>query len=461
LEKSLSEEYGRRLKAHAKELDRWREDKFAALNSPTQEANFDLDRFLAKYFLDGLSGLPAPHKTKDPLTLEHVSDRSKFERAVQSIAGLDAHFTSSITIVGWKGHLERALDAEFTRLDSPAAKQHIPTAEANLDLDRFLAKYFLDGLNGKPAPHKTRDPVTLFPFFKHRNRLGAAVALIPGLYINDANGEYGIRTIIGWDIDEIRSRVRHIEEEVAKKRAEKAAEARAEREREWQQTLQPHHEYVRRHQVSDSPLKLDDLTGSYVVRCDKIAEEYAPDKVMTLDIVKPRNSLGTEAAFYFGIVEGTMLLAMSDDSLEMFRQDAEVDSDEDASEDSDNLLSGVHGNSGSRKRMAKGPRAAIKRRLGETPKANRIYLQWAGRETGEGQIELETGDKHTGYLDFGESKLSAKAVFSYSAMLGKNVQFSIFKVADQPSKVPEPWSHFSEKQYDYESRARWGGRGFF
>jgi hypothetical protein len=334
--------------------------------------------------------------------------------------------------------------------------------EANFDLDRFLAKYFLDGLNGKPAPHKTPDPITLFPFFEHRNRLGAAVALIPGLCINHAKGEYGIHTIIGWDIDEIRSRVRHMEEEVAKKKAKEAAEARAEREREWQQTLQRHHEYVRRHRVTDSPLKLDDLTGSYVVRCDEIVDSYAPDEVMTLDIVKQRNPLNTEAAFYFGMVEGTMLLAMSEDSLQMLREDVEVDSDEDTDQDSDNLRTGVHGNSGSRKRMAKGTRAeqgSIKRRLGTTPKSNRVYLQWAGRETGEGEVQVDTDNKHTGYLDFNESKLSAKGVFSYPDMFGTEVPFSIFKVADQPSKVPEPWSRFSEKQYNYESRARWG-RGF-
>jgi hypothetical protein len=462
LEKSLSEEYGQRLKAHAEKLDRWREDKFATLNSPTQEANFDLDRFLGKYFLDGLRGQPAPYKTKDPLALEYVSDRSNFNRAVQSIAGLEAHVTSSATIVGWKSHLERGIDAEFAKLNSPGARLHIPTAEANFDLDRFLAKYFLDSLNGKPAPRKAPDPITLFPFFEHRNRLGAAVALIPGLCINHAKGEYGIHTIIGWDIDEVRSRVRHMEEEVAKEKAKEAAEARAEREREWQQTLQRHHEYVRRHRVPDSPLKLDDLTGSYVVRCDEIVDSYAPGEVMILDIVKPRNPLSTEAAFYFGMVEGTMLLAMSEDSLQMFREDVEVDSDEDTDQDSDNLRTGVHGNSGSRKRMAKGSRAAqgsIKRRLRTTPKSNRIYLQWAGRETGEGEIQLDTESKHTGYLDFDESKLSAKGVFSYPDMFGRDVPFSIFKVADQPSKVPEPWSHFSEKQYNYESRARWG-RGF-
>lgn len=459
----MSEEYGRRLKAHAEEIDRWREAKFATLNSPTEEANFDFDRFLAKYFLDGLRGQPVVHKTKNPLTLEYVSDRSNFERAVQSIAGLGTHFMSSVTIVGWKSHLERALDAEFAKLDSPNAKLHTPTAEANFDLDRFLAKYFLDGLNGKPAPHRTPDPITLFPFFQHRNRLGVAVALIPGLYINDANGEYGRKTIIGWDIDKIRSRVRHIEEEVAKKKAKEASDARAEMDRKWQHTLQRHHEYARRHRVPDGPLKLDDLTGSYIVRCDKIVEEYTPDEVMTLDISKPRNPLGTEAAFYFGIVEGTMLLALSENLLQMLRQDVEVERDEDTNLDEDGLQAGVYGNSGSRKRVADGAHAvqrSIKHRRGETPKTNRIYLQWAGRETGEGEIQLDTDNEQNGYLDVDESKLSAKGMFSSPSWFGRDVQISIFKVADQPSKVPELWSRFSEKQYSYESRARWG-RGVF
>ena len=458
----MSEEYGRRLKAHAEELDRWRGARFATLDSPTEEANFDLDRFLAKYFLDGLHGQPAVHKTKFPLTLEHVSDRSNFEKAVQSIVGLGTRFTSSVTIVGWKSHLERALDAEFAKLDSPNAKLHTPTAEANFDLDRFLAKYFLDGLNGKPAPHKTPDPITLFPFFQHRNQLGAAVALIPGLYINDANGQYGRDTIIGWDIDKIRSRVRHIEEEAAKEKEKEAADAKAEMDRKWQHILQRHHEYARRHRVPDGSLKLDDLTGSYIVRCDEIVEQYDPDEVMTLDIGKPRNPHGTEAAFYFGFLEGTMLLSMSENLLQMLRQDAKVDSDEDADPDEDGLQTGVYDNSGSRKRGADGAHAvqrSIKRKLGETPKTNRIYLQWAGRETGEGEIQLDTDNEHTGYLDVDESKLSAKGVFSFPSWFRRDVQLSIFKVADQPLKVPEPWSRFSEKQYSYESRARWG-RGF-
>ncbi|OXV10329.1 hypothetical protein Egran_01912 [Elaphomyces granulatus] len=465
LEKSLSEEYSQKLKAYAEQLDHWRDHEFNSRSSPTQEANFDLDRFLAKYFLDGLQGQPAPHKTKDPLSLEYVNNPSNFKGAVQSIAGLGAHIsTRGATVVGWKSHLERGIDVEFAKLDSPAARFHVHTSEADFDLDRFLAKYFLDGLNGKPAPHKTPDPITLFPFFEHRNRLREAVALIPGLCVAEAKGSNGKKTIIGWDVNKIQSKVRHIEEKLAREKAEAAAEARAERERVWQHTLHPHREYVRRNQAPSGPLKLDDIRGSYIVRSEKIMEEYSDDNdVMTLDIVNPRSPSSTTATFHFGIVEGTMLLAMSEDSLQMLRQEMEVDSDEDTDEDSsDDLSTSVHGTLGSRKRAAKGTLVApgpVKRsRSGMTPNTNRIYLQWAGRETGEGVIQLDTDD-HTGYIDFNETKLTGNGVFCYPEMFGKSdsqVSFSIFKVADQPSKTPEPWSDFSEKQYDYECSARWG-----
>ncbi|KAH0548642.1 hypothetical protein GP486_007814 [Trichoglossum hirsutum] len=459
LEESLSKEYEGRLEAHARDLEHWRESEFSALDSPTEEANFDSDRFLAKYFLDGLRGQPAPHKTKDPLVLGYVSGQSNFSSSVRSIAGLEVRFTSSDTVVGWKDCLERWLDAEFAKLGSPDGDEillpHLPTSEANFDVDRFLAKYFLDGLNGKPARRKTPNPITLHSFSGNRDGLRAAVELIPGLHIGEAYGSHEISTIIGWDNKKVQSRVRRVKEEIKEK-------VRSEREQQWQQTLQPHREYVTRHRTSTRPLCLSDITGSYIVRCDKLAEEYTPDAEMTLDIVKPDNPLGTKAAFFFGAAQGTMLLATSEGSLQVFRQQVEA---EDRDQDSDDSSMGDHDDSPPTKGKAKETRAppsgSIKRGTTRTtttttPKANRIHLQSAGRETGEDEIQLDPDNKHTGYLDFDKSKLSAKGVFSFS-MFGEDIPFSIFKIADEPSNEPEPWSCFSENQYDYESKARWGG----
>jgi hypothetical protein len=412
---------------------------------------------MAKYFLDSLHGQPAPDKTNESLVLEYVHE-SNFERAVQAIPGLAAHITDRLTVVGWKINLPRGLDAAFAKLSSPDARLHIPTSEANFDLDRFLAKYFLDGLNGKPAPRKTPEPIELYKFFKHRARLQAAVASIPELHLCLADGVYGTSTIIGWDVDKVKLRKREIEEEKAKKEAKEAAAALAAKEDEWQRALQPHREYIKNRQVPAGPLKLEHLTGSYVVRCEKMEDYCGDGEVITLDIVQPCNAHGATAAFDFRLVEGTILLALSNDALQLLRQDLEVGSDEEVDPDSDDS----DGYAGPRKRKAKGTHTAqgpIKRRLGETPKSHRVYLQWAGRDPGTGEIQLDTDNEHTGYLDFDASKASAQGVFAYPSFFGdERLAFMIHKVADQPPKIPDSWSCFSKKQYDYVSRARWGGR---
>ena len=170
---------------------------------------------MAKYFLDNLHGHPKPDKTKEALMLDSVHE-SNFEMAVRAIPGLAAHITDRLTVVGWETNLQRGLDAAFAKLSAPDARLHIPTSEANFDLDRFLAKYFLDGLHGKPAPRKTPEPITLYPFFNHRVRLEAAVASIPGLRLCRARGMHGTSTIIGWNFDKVKLQKREIEEEKEK-----------------------------------------------------------------------------------------------------------------------------------------------------------------------------------------------------------------------------------------------------
>jgi hypothetical protein len=315
-------------------------------------------------------------------------------------------------------------------------------------------------LNGKPAPQKTPDPITLYPFFKHEGRLQTPVASIPGLRLCHADGTYGQRTIIGWDADKVKLQKLETEEEKAKNEAEDAAAALARRRDKWRRALQPHREYMKNRQLATGPLKLDSLTGSYIVHCEE-AEGYCDDgTVMTLDVVQLYNAYGATAAFDFGLIEGTMLLALSDDALHLLRQGLEVDPDE--AVDPDSHDSDFDRYASPRKRKAEGTHTAeglIKRRLGELPKPSRVYLQWAGRTPGTGEIQLDTENEHTGYLDFDASKASAQGVFAYPSYFGDaRLAFAIYKVADQPFKIPDEWAHFSEKQYNYESRARWGRR---
>jgi hypothetical protein len=96
LEKSLSEQYQQRLSAHSEEINRRKETVFPSLGSPTEEAYFDLDRFMAKYFLDRIHGQPARKKTKEPIVLEDFCHESELQKAVQAIPGLAAHITKRI-----------------------------------------------------------------------------------------------------------------------------------------------------------------------------------------------------------------------------------------------------------------------------------------------------------------------------------------------------------------------------
>ncbi|KEF59235.1 uncharacterized protein A1O9_04079 [Exophiala aquamarina CBS 119918] len=125
-------------------------------------------------------------------------------------------------------------------------------------------------------------------YIKDRSKFDKAVQSIPGLSTTEAEGEHCIKTFIGWDNDKIRSRGRRLEEEAAKEREQEAIEARIERERERQPILQRHHEYAKGHRVLASSLKLQDLAGSCVVRCDEIMKNWTPSEVMTLDIAAPK-----------------------------------------------------------------------------------------------------------------------------------------------------------------------------
>ncbi|XHF98808.1 hypothetical protein AWENTII_002345 [Aspergillus wentii] len=173
---------------------------------------------------------------------------------------------------------------------------------------------------------------------------------------------------------------------------------------------------------------------------------------MTLDILPATNANGTTAQFRMALVEGTMLLALSNYALEKLRHDMAVDPEESDSYDEWDS-DGYNG-----KRKAKGPAGGppIKRRLGVAPKPNRVHLHWAGRAP-EADIEIGQEEKHTGFLDFDASKATVHGEWVHPNFFGdESIPFTIYKCADEPAKRPEKRSFYSEKQYDYESDTRWG-----
>lgn len=155
LEASMEEEYQRCYAEKVHEYESWKDQIFKTdARSPTEEACLDIGRFTARYFVDG-KGSPCPDKRREPLILGHV-DKDKFQSAVRAVRGLAVHITDFTTVVGWETNIESGIDEVFASLSSHGSSLDIPTQEANYDIERFLAKYFLDGLNGNPAPQKTQ-----------------------------------------------------------------------------------------------------------------------------------------------------------------------------------------------------------------------------------------------------------------------------------------------------------------
>ncbi|RHZ72924.1 hypothetical protein CDV55_105534 [Aspergillus turcosus] len=458
IERSLAEQYRNMERAREERINRANAARFAELETPSLEARFDPHLFLAKYFL-GPSGTPDKEKQREALILKDV-DGSDFTKAVQAVPGLVARVTRRLTVVGWEDTFERGLDAAFATCSAPGARLHTPTSEANFDLDRFMAKYFLDGLNGKPDPKKTTEPIELYPFFEHRPRLITVVESIPGLHLRQVKGTWNSNyTILGWDIAKVMSIMKGHEEDREREKAEEEAEKLAERRKCWHEALQPHRDYMQSYRPPAGPLKLDDLVGSYIILCEAIDEHMGNGNCdLTLEIQKPASANGVVATFNLGLVEGTMLLALSDDALHRLREEQppELAYYEDEEEDDSD---GYGSNSKKRKASDSSGGQAIRRRLGETPKPNRVYLQWGGRVV-DAEIEVDEGNEHTGYLDFDASMATARGEWVYPAMWGKErkLAFSIYKRGDQPRETPTNWNYWTEKFYDIECRNRWGRR---
>lgn len=154
------------------------------------------------------------------------------------------------------------------------------------------------------------------------------------------------------DINKVSDEVREIEDEKAQEEAQKARQAaikREEREEDWRRTVKAHHEYMRAYATSSGPLKLEHLTGSYLVKSDLLEDYRNQPGPILLDVLQQKNPHGTTAALDMGLREGTALLALSTDPLEALRQDIEV-----SSNDSDlDSNWGDYGSSYGRKRKAK------------------------------------------------------------------------------------------------------------
>ncbi|KAI1489642.1 hypothetical protein F5X96DRAFT_670456 [Biscogniauxia mediterranea] len=177
----LRDRYLSDLRDHRFALLHWRNLKFERLETPTEEALFDVEKFIEKYFLS-IYNTPDPSKTKEAIVL-HIAPMGELK---------DLQHT-----------LKQGIRAAFASIDRPGFPLDVPTSEVNLDVGLFLEKYFVDG-EGRAMQSKTLDPIEFAPFLdpERRDELAAAIRRVPGLSMERvASKTRGLYTVVGWKKD--------------------------------------------------------------------------------------------------------------------------------------------------------------------------------------------------------------------------------------------------------------------
>jgi hypothetical protein len=339
--------------------------------------------------------------------------------------------------------LKRSRLQEFSRLDSPSK-------QANFDIDLFLSKYFLDE-NDKPDQSKTPEPLPL-PGFANRAALHQAAERISGLHTVSGGTDYSSRVlVIGWDRDKVR-------QEASRIGREQASEQKEERDEEWEEKMQDHRDYVARCKgvKGSKAFQAKYAVGSYIIECKRISEGWSDADDLTMNITQADGPVELVADFDFGIVEGIMRLSfdaklLSEPSESENDEEDEYDEEGYGDDDDEPTFSGT-------KRKPAAQRAkpqATKKSKASKAHPRRLYLQWRGRETGEGQIQLDYDNKHTGYLDFTDAGCTAFEGVAFFGFVGPRVPFRGFKVSDKGGKMTKSWSDYSENAYEYARKARW------
>ncbi|KAF7561368.1 hypothetical protein G7046_g2801 [Stylonectria norvegica] len=471
LEENLRREYQAKLEVHAHDIELWKDERFNRLGSPTSEACFDFERLLAKYFLDGLHGRPDRNKTHEALVLDTRYLTETDIRAVAAVPALTLHKTPYLAILGWETDIERALEREFIKLSDPSQNSRdLYTAEANLDLNRFLKKYFQVDINGISVGDRRTSPgaVALYSFFQHGDLLKRVVSRTPGLCVERIPSYFNIpHTVIGWEtsvsteVERLKEQLRILEEESRREEEERAAERAAEQQRERDEELKPHRDYAATHQLPLGPLGLQHLPGSYIAKCAHLEDQYSHQgegeyEFSTLDIFPSESRHGLSATFTLGFFGGTMLVAMSKRSVELLRdeQPTKGDSDSDGSEvDEQETKAPSEVRQTGSTNDPWGVQAAMARRQQATAPApeshpNRVYFQVAYTEEWDRSYP-DYKNENVGYLDFDPSRVSAHGIIRFAGFFAEGLEWSIYKVSDEPAPDVKrrSWYTFDGRRY--------------
>jgi hypothetical protein len=221
---------------------------------------------------------------------------------VNAIPGLVCHKTKYVTLVGWAESITfAALDFELEQLASAVTKRYkidVPSEEANMDIDRFMAKYFWSSYaNRVPNQAKTPEPlrfkIQAFGDGKPEAKLKAGVSSTPGLRFESSLGLFGTLSlggptkylVVGWGAERVRRVIQALEQERRKMQVEKQAEEKAREEEEDAKFWRPHTGFMPTYRSTSEPLTLGDRKSWYMVKCDKLSGEWRDAcEAMRIDI---------------------------------------------------------------------------------------------------------------------------------------------------------------------------------
>ena len=332
----------------------------------------------------------------------------------------------------------------------------------------FLSKYFLDN-HGRLDLSKSPKAMAL-PGFRDRSGMHGAAERISGIHtVSGGNCDDSRTLVIGTDRNAVWHEARKIDNQQARQRIDSTNAA-------WEQKMQKHRDFVKQRGSASGS-----MIGRYIVKCEAISNNWS-DQAQDLDlsIVQGGNDEFV-GIFHFGILEGIMRLGPDPRVLRdketrrrgntrghAFDEDSEVEEetsdDEDGDEenadeeadDDDNIAKPARAVGTKRKAVLQPVgQSSIKKTHARPTPVPRCYLRWRGRETGEGEIQLDHDNHNTGHLDFTNSTYSKFEGVASFDLVGEAVPFTGYKVSGVGGPVTRTWEEFSEKAYEYERVARW------
>jgi hypothetical protein len=321
---------------------------------------------------------------------------NEFVMFTQQTTGLTAYLSPPLTVVYWKSNRELALNTAFQSLsngnylETSGPQDDVATREVEFDVHRFISKYFLNNA-GERCRMKTTTPIILGPSISKKRQLCKAAGNVRKLRVFETENFYLHKCLaIGWGRRRTKACLKPIDDKIKKLKQEVEEERKMEHG-EKERLSGSRARCGQTEAPRQSTLKLADLTGTYCLKTtSRHAEGYHNDSdKLSMSIGSPESTDGCLTAFKLQMVSDTMLIALSEDKLHAFAKQMEASESEDE-EVSDEEVYYRYGPPTKRKATAEvSQQPPIRRKLSKAPRPGRFYFKWAGREAGEGEVELD------------------------------------------------------------------------